>query len=241
MTIEDARAAAYVNHDWLTDEFVRLLLLQDPASVLDVGCGKGQLVQACAAAGIPASGVDQAGPRLDALLEAGVDVRVGTAYDLPYEDGEVDWITLRHVPHHLEDPPRAFAEALRVARTGIHLAEPWYNLALPSQRGSLAVDLWEKRMDRIGGMYHAAVLDLDELLAAFPSNILESHEIHAHRSLRLCDRSLPDYREVAELRLSKMENGADEMGSLDELFGGLAETGLSWNGSLIVTLRKRDA
>jgi SAM-dependent methyltransferase len=45
------------------------------------------------------------------------DVRVGTAEELPFGDGEVDWIWCRDVLSHV-DVPRALAEFARVLRPG---------------------------------------------------------------------------------------------------------------------------
>ncbi len=231
----DARA----NHEFLLGEFLHLLFRCAPESVLDVGCGTGQLLDACAQRGIHAFGLDQPGPRLDELIERGIDAREGTAYTLPFEDRSVDWVTMRHIPHHLEHPARAFAEALRVARHGVLIAEPHFDTSLPSQRGAFALDRWEKRLDREGGMFHAEVLDLGALLAALPSDVDAEWEVEAQRSLRLRARSIADFASRAEERVASLQDADAERATLAALVVELETLGLTWNGSLCVSVRRR--
>mgnify|MGYP002630161791 CR=1 FL=1 len=231
----DARA----NHEWLLGEFLDLLKAQEPQSVLDVGCGAGQLLKFCASEGMAAFGIDQPGPRLETLGEEGFDVREGGAYELPFEDKSMDWVTMRHVPHHLEQPGRAFKEALRVARSGVLLAEPSFDLSLSSQRGALALDCWEKRLDREGGMVHAEVLDLGALLAEMPAGFGAHWEVQAQRSLRLTERSISFFEGRSQMRLADLAVDDPERAILADLLAQLHELGLSWNGSLCVCLRRR--
>ncbi|MDF1799333.1 MAG: class I SAM-dependent methyltransferase, partial [Planctomycetota bacterium] len=182
MSHRPVSVSAPENHLWLMGEFVELLARQAPETVLDVGCGSGGLLRACAARGIAATGIDQAGPRLEALAADGFDVREGSAYELTLEDGAVDWVTMRHVPHHLEDPGRALAEALRVAKTGLLVAEPHFDVSVPSQRAALALDIWEKRQHRRGGMHHAEVFDLGGLLALLPGEAHSAGRLPGERA-----------------------------------------------------------
>ena len=237
MSDAELEIKARENHEWLLNEFVRLLLDREPVSLLDVGCGEGELLKTCRQAGIEAVGLDQPGPRLEALRDEGLEVREGTAYDLPFADGAVDWLTMRHILHHLEDPARAVAEALRVARTGLLLAEPCFDATLPSQRGALAVDRWEKRQHRRGGMYHAESLDLGALVALVPAGFEGRLEIEVHQALRLRGRSVADFEHGAAELVSELAAEHREREALARLLGELAHLGLSWNGSLCVAFR----
>lgn len=231
----DARA----NHEWLLGEFLHLLRAQEPQSVLDVGCGAGQLLDFCKTQGIDAVGMDQPGPRLETLLEQGFDVREGGAYELPFADESMDWVTMRHVPHHLKEPARAFEEALRVARSGVLMAEPSFDLSLSSQRGAFALDRWEKRLDREEGMYHAEVLDFGALLAQLPPGLGEHWEVRVQRCLRLAERSIPFFEGRAKMRLAERPADDPEHARLTALLTELGALGLSWNGSLCVCLHRR--
>lgn len=50
-----------------------------------------------------------------------VDVRLGEAASLPFDDGSFDLVTLLDVVEHLDDDGAAFREAWRVLRPGAHL------------------------------------------------------------------------------------------------------------------------
>ena len=98
-------------------------------TVLDVGCGTGNVAIAAARRGASATGLDITPALLDQAREnaaiAGVEEtawREGTATDLPFDDGAFD-ITLSCVGHMFADPPDAAAqELLRVTRSGGHIA-----------------------------------------------------------------------------------------------------------------------
>ncbi|MFT6363656.1 MAG: 2-polyprenyl-3-methyl-5-hydroxy-6-metoxy-1,4-benzoquinol methylase, partial [Planctomycetota bacterium] len=59
------------NHEWLIGEYLDRLAAQEPASVVDVGCGSGMLLKACRQRGIRATGIDAEGPNLEELRKAG--------------------------------------------------------------------------------------------------------------------------------------------------------------------------
>jgi SAM-dependent methyltransferase len=82
------------------------------ATVLDFGCGKGELVGAWRDAGFDAHGCDLAvelggGERLAAIEEP---------YRLPYGAATFDLVLSRQVFEHVQDPERAFAEIARVLK-----------------------------------------------------------------------------------------------------------------------------
>lgn len=238
MTVAWTQISAEENHQWLLGEFAELLAQRAPKSVLDVGCGSGLLMKTCRARGIPVRGLDQPGPKLDALRTEGFEVHAGSAYELPVPDQSVDWVTMRHVPHHLEDPGRAFAEALRVARTGLLVGEPSFETSVPSQRGAIALDRWEKRQHRRRGMFHAEVLDLGALLSFMPRGFEKEYDVEIQHRLCLRARSIEDFeRDAAEL-LEGLPDEHPERQALTELWDELARLGLSWNGSLCLTVHR---
>jgi len=92
---------------------------------LDVACGPGSVVVAFAARVRQAVGLDAT----EAMLEEarGLAARAGVgnvawhrgdAYALPFADGAFDIVSCRFALHHLQEPARAFAEMVRVARPG---------------------------------------------------------------------------------------------------------------------------
>ncbi|MEM7518257.1 MAG: class I SAM-dependent methyltransferase, partial [Planctomycetota bacterium] len=178
--LSHSQVAEPSNHEWLVGRFADRIRPLCPSSILDVGCGSGLLLRTLSLSGAECQGLDQPGPRLESLRDEGYRVLEGSAYDLPFAAGEMEWVTMRHIPHHLEDPRRAFAEALRVASRGVLLAEPWFDLSLPSQMAALEYDRLEKALDRQGGRYHAESMLLSDLLEALPPQAIDSLHVESH-------------------------------------------------------------
>ncbi len=216
--------------------FARVQELQ-PQSVLDVGCGSGDLLQRCRAAGIEATGVEPG--EHDASAE--LHIRVSPAEQLPFEDAAFDWVTMRFVPHHLSEPQLAFAEAMRVCRSGFLVAEPWFDTSLASQRTSLELDRWVKRQHRRGGMVHEEVLDTERILAALPAGGLVEFEIQVDTALRLRARTREDVELETAPLLATLPPDHSDRATLNELNEVIARDGISWNGSLFVTVRRVSA
>jgi ubiquinone/menaquinone biosynthesis C-methylase UbiE len=93
--------------------------------LLDVACGPGSVVAAFAPCVRRAIGLDATEAMLDearALAAAkglrNVEWRRGDVYALPFGDRAFDIVTCRFAFHHLEHPARAFAEMVRVCRSG---------------------------------------------------------------------------------------------------------------------------
>jgi len=93
-------------------------------SVLEIGSGPGRDGEAFAAAGLAYTGVDIAAESVNACRSLGLDARVASALDLPFDDAtfEAGWTmsTLLHVAD--EDLDSALAEIVRVLRSGAPLA-----------------------------------------------------------------------------------------------------------------------
>lgn len=96
----------------------------DPAAVLDVGCGTGNLLHAATAAfpGARLVGIDPS-TRLLAKARsrgdlAGAELILGVAERLPFTDGTFDRCLSLLVMQEFPDPVGALAEMRRVSRTG---------------------------------------------------------------------------------------------------------------------------
>jgi hypothetical protein len=145
-------------------------------------------------------------------------------------------VTLRHVPHHLEEPARAIAEALRVAKTGLLVAEPWFDVSVPSQVNALAMDGWEKRQHRRSGMYHAEVIELGELLGLLPDPRALVVDVHCH--LRLRTRHVATVEADAAKLIGELPEDHFERRVLEGHLASLRSKGLTWNGSQCLVVRK---
>jgi SAM-dependent methyltransferase len=116
--------------------------------VLDIGCGEGATLRHL---GEPegATGLDLFEDKIAFARDALPRCRfvVGSAYDLPFEDGAFDHLIARDVVHHLDRPRRFVDECARVLAPGgrIDLLEPSRNnplvfahgMLLPVERGEL--------------------------------------------------------------------------------------------------------
>jgi ubiquinone/menaquinone biosynthesis C-methylase UbiE len=96
-------------------------------AVLDVGCGAGEVCIELADRLGPAGrvcGVDVSEAMVAAARAAAekagrqVDLRVATAYSLPFDDASFDAVRSERVFQHLDDPATALAEMVRVTRPG---------------------------------------------------------------------------------------------------------------------------
>jgi SAM-dependent methyltransferase len=153
----------------LAAHFAERMLALRPESVLDIGCGTGALLATCLEAGVVCRGVEPDAARADLARVRGLDVVEADARKLAFDDEAFDWVTLRHVPHHLAEPRAVVREAWRVARSGVLIAEPWFDDSLASQRAARRADSLYKRLDRARGVFHEDVLSSGELVALFPS------------------------------------------------------------------------
>lgn len=82
-------------------------------NVLDIGAGDGLITSL-----LNCVGVDDNEEAVKLAKKKGVDVRLGTAYALPFDDGMFSAVFMGDVIEHLETPDKALSEARRVLRDG---------------------------------------------------------------------------------------------------------------------------
>lgn len=93
-------------------------------SVLEVGCGTGLVLERIAQFASEAKGVDLSPGMLEKAKQRGLDVKEGSATDLPYADESFDVTCSFKVLAHVPDIGKALSEMVRVTkRGGIVLAE----------------------------------------------------------------------------------------------------------------------
>jgi ubiquinone/menaquinone biosynthesis C-methylase UbiE len=104
---------------------VDLLAVEPGMAVLDAGCGRGEVLLACARTGAEVAGIDYSEDAVAISREtladvAGADVQVGDVTKLPWDTASFDRILFGDVIEHL-DPDQvgaAMAEFLRVLKPG---------------------------------------------------------------------------------------------------------------------------
>ena len=99
--------------------------LRADAAVLDVGCGPGTITVGLARRAGRVVGLDMSEDMVGAARDhaategvANVTFEVGSAYELPSDDGSFDVVYAHQVLQHLADPIRALREFRRVLRPG---------------------------------------------------------------------------------------------------------------------------
>jgi SAM-dependent methyltransferase len=152
----DAKAAPYLDF-WspITARVFEPLL--DAAGVgqgtrlLDVGCGPGELASSATAQGAIPTGIDIAPAMVDLARERhpDLDFQVGSAEELPFEDGSFDAVVANFVLLHLGRPETAIGE--------------WVRVLAPGRR--LALSIWDApSVNRLHGLILDAVDTIDDLV-----------------------------------------------------------------------------
>lgn len=116
----------------------RAYALPENASVLDVGCGTGEIVLRLGREfpRISLVGIDVHEPHLELARERGralggrAEFRAGDAFALDFADGEFDLTLCRHMLQAVPEPTRVLAEMKRVTRRGgrLHVVAEDYGM-----------------------------------------------------------------------------------------------------------------
>lgn len=213
----------------LRQAYCKLLLKHRPGTVLDVGCGGGQVMQMLAEQGVHCTGVEN-GPPSENLN--GFEFVQASAEALPFAADSFDWVSMRHIPHHLAQPQRALAEAIRIARHGLLIAEPIFDRNHPAQALAEDVDLWLKRQHRREGRVHNPNLSLQQIRALMqPLGAAVSLWEHFPPSGNRDGSNL-----IAEINnySAQLPSTRSDVSAGQDLIQRIQETPVSWNGSLCV-------
>jgi ubiquinone/menaquinone biosynthesis C-methylase UbiE len=98
-------------------------VLQNPGKALSVGCGSG-LFEMILREGHDIDirfGVEPAEGMAEIAVKRGMEVQIGPAEDLPFDDESFDTVLFNGTPSYIGDLERAFTEAHRVLRPGGHI------------------------------------------------------------------------------------------------------------------------
>ncbi len=89
-------------------------------TLLDVGCGEGQIARLAEGAGLVAYGIDPSGAQVIAARERGQNDRfsIGSAEDIPFENSTFDMAIACLVFEHIPDATKAISEVARVLKPG---------------------------------------------------------------------------------------------------------------------------
>jgi len=115
-------------HALLDDMEVDLTLRYGAGTdVLEVGCGTGLILERLVPHCRSAKGVDLSSGMLEPAKARGLDVQVGSATELPFDDGTFDVVCSFKVLAHVPEIESAMREMLRVTRPGGCVLAELYN------------------------------------------------------------------------------------------------------------------
>jgi SAM-dependent methyltransferase len=201
---------------WDDREALADLHLHECDSVLDVGCGTGELTGVLAEeSGGRVVGCDR-DPDLLAHLPAGVDRVRGDALALPLPDDAVDLVVCQALLVNLPDPAAAAREFTRVARERVAVVEP--------DNGAVTVESTvdaEPALARRARERYVAGVDADVALGEDAADVLRAaglEDVQVRR--RDHDRVVePPYSEAELSAVARKASGAALRESRDEMAG----------------------
>ena len=231
-----AERTAAANTQLLRQRLFERLLKERPRAVLDVGCGAGALLRCGRSAGLAMVGLETRAEPLAGPVASGLACVLGDGQALPFPDGALPWVVVRHALHHMADPQRALEEAVRVARVGVVLAEPWRPLGLPEQDLARELDAWLRRQERLAGQAHGDDLPAGQLVAWLDA--LGDWRLSVEHLLERAVRPLAEVRADLERGCAELPPDHPERHLLDQLLVRAAEDGVGVTGTVIVTARR---
>lgn len=195
------------------------------AKILELGCGTGLILSRLAKVAEEAHGIDLSEGMIAKAKAQGLDVRVGSVTELPYDDGYFDFVYSFKVLSHVPDIGRALAEAARVTRPGGHLALEFYN---PLSLRYLGKRLAGPGITGDGGQTEADMFTRWDAPWVIPRLLPPKVELVGYRGVRVFTPAAVAFR-VPALRTSLV---ALERAAVD--------SPLRWfGGFLVAILRKR--
>ncbi len=205
-------------------------MAKNPTQVLDLGAGAGALVAELTDAGVNATGIEHSSQALERAREDGISVEEGHIDGPTTVFPSAEWIAIRHVLHHVENPARVLLRASAAAEVGIIAAEPFADECFPRFEWTKRLEALTRRLDRRSGMHHEPDLTVSEIVSMVPSDW--SIEIRAFAPMT----SLP--AEEAEVLIDRAARGksldADDLKEKDSILAAARAGLLSPSGSVVV-------
>ena len=129
------------------------------ASVLDLGCGRGGVVELIWRDVRLAAGLDPDAPSLTGRRAPGMPILRGVGEHLPFASGSFDLVVCVWVLEHLREPSTVFGEVARVLRPGGHFVFLTPNLRNPllvlNRIGKTLPQLQTRLVSRFYGRHEA--------------------------------------------------------------------------------------
>jgi ubiquinone/menaquinone biosynthesis C-methylase UbiE len=147
--------------------------------VLDIGCGRGNLLMALKDMGCECHGVERNEfPASD--TPRGITLHIGDLKDIAFESGSFDAVIIWHVLEHISDPAEMVRESARILKTGGLLAIAVPNFA--SMQSSLFRRSWF-HLDLPRHIYHFTPHTLTAILERSGFAVVSSTTLSAEQNI----------------------------------------------------------
>ena len=160
-----------------------------PVKVLDIGCGRANLLKRLKALGCKCFGIEREEYTADEDA-SGIDIHRGTLEDKKFEDSYFDAVVIWHVLEHLPEPIATLDEVARITRKGgvAVIAVPnfsswqskwfksnWFHLDLPRHLFHFGVENLSDALEKRGYVIHAvSTCSLEQNLFGFIQSLMNS-------------------------------------------------------------------
>ena len=101
-----------------TDFPIRYLPREDAGGLLDLGCGRGELVARMSSLGWRAEGIDTDPVAVEVARSKNIRVRCGPLHEQKFPQGSFDAVVMSHVIEHVHRPLELLKEVYRILRPG---------------------------------------------------------------------------------------------------------------------------
>jgi len=189
-TEADHDADSFTDMDIYPIKYAEMVLTDPEERALELGCGLGRVVLHYHRRGYRIVGVERSAVAVERMLSVypGVDVRVGDATSLPFEDGLFDVVMAFGLYHNLEnDMHAALAETARSLRQGGRFCITMRpdNLEMRANERYWA---WRNRKRAGARNFHKWLVGRDEFAALLAEFGLTSTEVHYARNMSILYR-----------------------------------------------------
>ncbi|STX55547.1 type 11 methyltransferase [Legionella beliardensis] len=205
-------------------------------TLLEVGCGDGRkLIYLQANYPIKVSGIDLYEPYVEKLRQQNIDASLGDARHLPYANDKFNWVLIANSLHHIPDPENALSEAIRVAKNGVIVVDPWYDKTIYSQQLSAELAAWCKKLHQSLGYFHREGLSAGEIINAITREI---SSIEIYYELFIKELNLKDFFKVQQQYIAQLQENHYLLWELNQIKSRIHDSFISEPGQVIVIIRK---
>ncbi|STX50197.1 Rebeccamycin O-methyltransferase [Legionella busanensis] len=215
----------------------RIINLKPKAhSLLEVGCGDGKkLIYLKNKYFMKVYGIDLYEPYVEKLRQANISVEIGDARLLTYANDNFSWVLVANSLHHIPNPEDALAEALRVAKYGVIVVDPWYDKTIYSQQLSASLAAWCKKLHQSLGYFHREGLSAGEIINAITHEI---SGIEVYYELFINELNIEEFFKIQQQYITQLQENHYLLWELKQIKHRINNNFISEPGQVVVIIRK---